>query len=354
MALGGFFGAFANMIGGLATESMQRADNEYLMNKQAELNKEQADYSTDLAKNYWDYTNYENSVKHLKEAGLNPALFYAKGGQGGATGGGQAQGVGLPSTTPTMARIQAQGIGAQLQNVLSQAELNRAITKKTEVEAEKIAGADTKVAEREAEMLESQSEFNRRITKLQDSIERLNNAQEQKTAAEYFYIQAQEKKVWEEVREQIVKSDIAEETKDAMIKKTSIENYNLMQAGIESITRQKLNSEQINYLKGQLAIGWANVAVAEKSVSNEADRIANELMMGMKDLDRKDRELIKDWIYEGVHAGKEISGEILNWVMRGGPKTITEITSRIEEMFDAKGNEKGSKTVKQTITKGVE
>ena len=67
-----------------------------------------------------------------------------------------------------------------------------------------------------------------------------------------------------------------------------------MQAGIESITRQKLNSEQINYLRGQLAIGWANVAIGEKSVSNEADRIANELMMGMKDLDRKDRELIKD------------------------------------------------------------
>ena len=220
-----------------------------------------------------------------------------------------------------MARIQAQGMGAQLQNVLSQVELNKATAKKTEAEAKKISGADTKVAEREAEMLESKSEFNRRITKLQDSIERLTNAQEQKTAAEYFYTQAQEKKVWEEVREQIVKSDVAEETKKAMIKKTGLENFNLMQAGIESITRQKLNSEQINYLKGQLAIGWANVTIGEKSVSNESNRIANELMMGMKDLDRKDRELIKDWIYEGIHAGKEISGEILNWVMRGAPNT---------------------------------
>ena len=152
-----------------------------------------------------------------------------------------------------MARIQAQGMGAQLQNVLSQVELNKATAKKTEAEAEKIAGADTKVAEREAEMLESQSEFNRRITKLQDSIERLTNAQEQKTAAEYFYTQAQEKKVWEEIREQIVKSDVAEETKEIMIRKTGLENFNLMQAGIESITRQKLNSEQINYLKGQLS-----------------------------------------------------------------------------------------------------
>ena len=43
---------------------------------------------------------------------------------------------------------------------------------------------------------------------------------------------------------------------------------------------------------------------------------------------------------------------ILNWVMRGAPKTITEVTSRLEELFDAKGNETGSKMVKQTITKG--
>ena len=136
--------------------------------------------------------------------------------------------------------------------------------------------------------------------------------------------------------------------------RAGLENFNLMQAGIESITRQKLNSEQINYLKGQLAIGWANVTIGEKSVSNEADRIANELMIGMRDLDRKERELIKDWIYEGIHAGKEISGEILNWLMRGTPKTITEVTTRLEELFDTKGNETGSKMVKQTITKGVE
>ena len=165
---------------------------------------------------------------------------------------------------------------------VSQSRYN-APAKKTEAEAEKIAGADTKVAESEAEMLKSQSEFNRRVTKLQDSIEKLNKTQEQKTAAEYFYTQAQEKKVWEEVREQIVKSDVAEETKETMIKRAGLENFNLMQAGIESSTRQKLNSEQINYLKGQLAIGWANVAIGEKTVSNEADRIANELMMGMKD-----------------------------------------------------------------------
>lgn len=344
MALGGFFGAFANMIGGLAASSQQRADNEYLMNRQAELNKEQADYSTDLAKNYWDYTNYENQVKHMKEAGLNPALFYAKGGQGGATGGGQAQGVGLPSTTPTMARIQAQGMGAQLQNILSQVELNKAVAKKTDAEADKIKGVDTQLAEAEAKLKE-------RIAKLQDTVEKVLNSQEKMNAANYFKIQAEERKIWEEARKAVVDAEVAEKTKDANIEAAAIANWQNILAGIESISRTNLNEQQIEKLKNDIAVAWANVALGEKSVSNEADRIANDLMIGMKGLDIKERELLKDWIYEGVHAGKEISGEILNWVMRGAPKTITEITSRLEEMFDEKGIQTGSKTVKQTITK---
>lgn len=347
MALGGFFGAFANMIGGLAASSQQRADNEYLMNKQAELNREQADYSTELAKNYWDYTNYENQVAHMKEAGLNPALFYAKGGQGGATGGGQAQGVGLPSTTPTMARIQAQGMGAQLQNILSQVELNKAVAKKTDAEADKIKGVDTQLAEAEAKLKE-------RIANLQDTVEKVLNSQEKMNAANYFKIQAEERKIWEEARKAVVDAEVAEKTKDANIEAAAIANWKNILAGVESISRTSLNEQQIEKLKNDMAVAWANVALSEKSVSNEADRIANDLMIGMKGLDIKERELLKDWIYEGVHAGKEISGEILNWVMRGAPKTLAEVTGRIEEMFDSEGKQIGSKTIQQTVKKTTE
>ena len=69
---------------------------------------------------------------------------------------------------------------------------------------------------------------------------------------------------------------------------------------------------------------------------------------------KSSKEKFRVWIYEGVHAGKEISGEILNWVMRGAPKTITEVTSRLEEMFDEKGNQIGSKTIQQTVRKTTE
>ena len=246
-----------------------------------------------------------------------------------------------------MARIQAQGMGAQLQNILSQVELNKAVAKKTDAEADKIKGVDTQLAEAEAKLKE-------RIANLQDTVEKVLNSQEKMNAANYFKIQAEERKVWEEARKAVVDAEVAEKTKDANIEAAAIANWQNILAGIESISRTNLNEQQIEKLKNDMAVAWANVALGEKSVSNEADRIANDLMIGMKGLDIKERELLKDWIYEGVHAGKEISGEILNWVMRGAPKTLAEVTGRIEEMFDSEGKQIGSKTIQQTVKKTTE
>ena len=118
-ALGGLTGGVGSLvsgaIGGLgsllgigrqkekkAREAEEREHQRQLeyMGLQAQYNKEQAKYSTELSKEMWDYTNYENQVKHLKEAGLNPALIYGNGGGGGgsAAGSGSAAGVGLPSS----------------------------------------------------------------------------------------------------------------------------------------------------------------------------------------------------------------------------------------------------------------
>lgn len=40
----------------------------------------------DLQYDMWNKTNYGNQVKHMKDAGLNPALMYGSAGQGGQTG----------------------------------------------------------------------------------------------------------------------------------------------------------------------------------------------------------------------------------------------------------------------------
>jgi uncharacterized small protein (DUF1192 family) len=267
------FGAGLNAAISAGTANEQWGNQLQLMDIQNRYNEKMAKNNQKRNKDLWDYTNYENQTKHIKAAGLNPALIYGMGGGGGASASGaQGQGVTQPTDRSVEMKLKQQGMGLQLESIASQIELNKSQAEKNKAEANKIAGADTKVAEKEAEMLESQSEFNKRITKLQDSIEKLTKAQEQKTAAEYFYTQAQEKKVWEEVREQVVKADVAENTKRAMIRKATLENFNLMQTGIESITRQKLNMEQINYLKGQIAIGWANVAIGEKSIKKQEDK----------------------------------------------------------------------------------
>ena len=96
---GGVGGLVSGAIGGLgslmgigrrkekkAREAEEREHQRQLeyMGLQAQYNKEQAKYSTELSKEMWDYTNYENQVKHLKTAGLNPALLYGNGGSGGS------------------------------------------------------------------------------------------------------------------------------------------------------------------------------------------------------------------------------------------------------------------------------
>ena len=150
---GGVGGLVSGAVGGLgsimgigrrkerkAREAEEREHQRQLeyMGLQAKYNKEQAQYSTELSKEMWDYTNFENQVKHLKAAGLNPALLYGNGGGGGgsASGGGNAAGVGLPTSTGV-------GMGIQWEQMEAQKELAKAEAAKTNAEAAKLMTTDT-------------------------------------------------------------------------------------------------------------------------------------------------------------------------------------------------------------------
>lgn len=334
------------LIGGAILGNRQRKqqiqDQKNFMELQAKLNKEQAGYSHELAKNMWNFTSYPNQVKKLKQANLSPGIMYGSGGAGGTTAGAGAAGsVGLAEANGTQAEQTAQGMGLQLAGIASQIRLNESQADKNEAEAKKIAGVDT-------EAVKIGTELQKRITNLQDTIENVMKSQEQLNAATYFKIQAEERRMWEQLRSDIVKADIDEKTKNEQINAVGLANWNSILDGVEKISRTKLNDQQIKKLKNDMAVAWANVAIGEKSVSNQADEITNNLLLGLKDLDRKDKELLKDWIYEGVHAGKEISGEVLNWISRGVGKNVTEVIGRIEEMFDENGNQTGTRTVQQT------
>ncbi len=114
---------------------------------QMELNRQ----GQQIAKENWDYTNYENQVKHMQNAGLNVGLMYQGGGQGGqstsASGGsaasGQAPTIGTNNATMVMQ------LGTQLALTQAEVELKKAQTRnldedtsKKSIESEGIALAN--------------------------------------------------------------------------------------------------------------------------------------------------------------------------------------------------------------------
>ena len=140
------------------------------MGLQAQYNKEQARYSTDLSKEMWDYTNYENQKKHLEAAGLNPALLYGSSGCGGgsAAGGGNAPGVGLPTSTGV-------GMGIQWEQMEAQKDLAKAEAAKTNAEAAKLMTTDTEKVKSETEKNKQEiKESEKRIEHLTSQIHKTN------------------------------------------------------------------------------------------------------------------------------------------------------------------------------------
>ena len=181
---GGVGGIVSGAIGGLgslmgigrrkekkAREAEEREHQRQLeyMGLQAKYNKEQAKYSTELSKEMWDYTNFENQVQHLKEAGLNPALLYGQGGGGGnAAGGGSAAGVGLPSSTGV-------GMGIQWEQMEAQKELAKAEAAKTNAEAAKLMTTDTENVESDTEKNKQEiEESKKRIKAIESQIHKTN------------------------------------------------------------------------------------------------------------------------------------------------------------------------------------
>lgn len=88
----------------------------------------------DAQKEMWDYTNYENQMEHIKNAGLNPGLLYGIGGGGGQTVGAGAPGV---SANAPSGGNQGSGMGISMQEVV-QTRLMEAQAKKIEAETENL------------------------------------------------------------------------------------------------------------------------------------------------------------------------------------------------------------------------
>ena len=88
----------------------------------------------------WNATNVGAQIEHMKNAGMSISAMYGGSGGGGTTAG---SGGGSAPIATADGEVQRQAMGLQVGRQTAELALMQAQTKKTEAEAEKIAGADT-------------------------------------------------------------------------------------------------------------------------------------------------------------------------------------------------------------------
>lgn len=242
--------------------------NKNIMALQNQYQQQAAAKTQQYAKEYWDYTNAENQVRHLKNAGLNIGLMYGQSGAGGmgASGGAHQATPEQPQGNPVAMALQTQQIEQQRRMNDAQIALAEAQARKADEEAKKIGGVDTdKTLEEIRTMIQEQgwykadadlkvqlkTESVERVKEIQENVELIKKEQfteEQK--AKKFYEEAiteiEEQKVlakkWEvlneEAKEKRINNYILEETKKELIRNVALRNsvliaeaYNLRESG---------------------------------------------------------------------------------------------------------------------------
>lgn len=309
------------MIGGAISDRRNYKNQLKLMEQQQQYNKELGEINQGYAKEMaainqqyalqagkqshlynqqmWDYTNYENQVKHLEAAGLNPALLYGQGGGGGATaaGGAVGNGQGMAGQAPSGGSPQAiksqivegAGMGVQLGLMEAQVEALKAKAAKDNADAEKTAGADT--------------ELTKSLIALNKVEMDVKNMSVEEIAAKAKYWGDLSTESWQRARALAKEADFKEATFEDSVKKVAYETQGSLIKNLETLSNIELNDAKIRSLNENIAIAWYNAATGRMNATTAADKVANDLMIGMKGLNIKEQQLLKDWIYQGIHAG---------------------------------------------------
>lgn len=175
----GAIAAGAGMGLGLLTrrsdDKRQIKQQQKLTDMQKVANSELMGLSYEHQKNMYDHTYNKNTplqqVKNLKEAGLNPALMYGLGGQGGATAGGGGASVGGGSAANAAqtsgAMTNQMGMGLQMGMMEAQKKLIESQANNLDADTEKKKGVDTEVVQSQIQKLIAETENTEGKTALQ-------------------------------------------------------------------------------------------------------------------------------------------------------------------------------------------
>jgi hypothetical protein len=176
-------------------EKQNKAENER-MALQNQWNKEAAEQSQQYAKDMFDYTGYENQVKQMKAAGLNPALMNGGGGSAGqASAGAEVQPAQAFEPMGIQMALQAQQVMANTQLANAQAQKTRA--EATAQNMENLVGSSINLAQKIAE---------------------IGRTKQEKKNLEVTYTKTVEevKKIQEEVNNLTLQGDVLKENKELL------------------------------------------------------------------------------------------------------------------------------------------
>lgn len=248
-----FIGIGAGVATGVAGGIGQRRRENRQMNNQRRLmdiqfGNQQAlnQQAHDLNFEMWQKTNYGAQMEELKKAGLNPALLYGQGGQGGSTGGqggGSAASGNAPQQMPMEigAAVQAAQTAANIKLMQSQADKN-------EAEASSIRGEEGTVGA-------SQIKGNLAEALNKASLTELNK----------------------------LGFEIGNATKEDQIDNAHFQVENLIKRNNLTDAQAELATIQTTATGVRMQLDKANIKLSEQ----QAKKLANDIILGWKELDAK-------------------------------------------------------------------
>lgn len=342
----GFLGNALSQAFGLSWSPQRAMTEQWKYNKnimalQNQYQQQAAEKSQQYAKDYWDYTNTENQVQHLKNAGLNIGLMYGQSGAGGmgASGGAHQASPEQPQGNPVGMALQVQQIEQQRRMNDAQIALAEAQAEKTKAEKEKISGVDTAEAWKRIEEIGSKIELMIKEGEYKDALTQLTKAKE--TTEETL-------QRLNEMKEALTRAKVSEAfalaTKYSEEAKTAY--WNTQNAKIENEYLKDTFQERVDAAYYNNCVAIALAAKYQKDVK-VGDAQIKELEAAAKELnERADKE---KWDKETYR--KQVEGLIERWESQTLNERIglgLEFGENIVDMF-YKLRKKGSKT--NTVSK---
>jgi len=240
-----------------ANDGRQVNQQRELTHIQSQAQKDLTDYNQEKAYQMWLKTNYPAQVEQLKKAGLNPGMLYGMGGAGGATSNvspGNVTGATAPQGGREVQDLM--GIGLQMELLEAQKEVMKSEAEKNRAEAAATGGYRKELSESQTGLntqLIKNEELRNEILKFESSNAQLDNSVKRQTINDAMSnIESNAKQAAEIARKLKIEADIAQSTKDEMIRKIEAESIGVAVHNSLMASEINLNTETVNKITAEI------------------------------------------------------------------------------------------------------